>query len=139
LDKKYCQDVSNLEISLEQYERKNNIESSDIELFFFKNEENLEKIDDLTTKELTRDTAQKLLSLPMEIIMTDDFFIDDDEYDIPDIEGNTNIFDDDDDPYFTKTQYLGQELLNIGGFDVKLADIFVHRPKIKNKNNQMIQ
>jgi hypothetical protein len=74
------------------------------------------------------DTIDDILKKNVDkMIFTDDFLIDDDDYDIPNIDGQ--LFDDEDQP--KTTQYYNEELLNLKYGDVSVADIFVVKPKKK--------
>jgi len=71
----------------------------------------------------------------MKMNILDDFLIDEEIYDIPIIEDTLAfVEEEEDDIKYTKSTYYGKELLNIGGFDVKLNDIFVIKPK--NRDDQ---
>jgi len=72
-------------------------------------------------------------------IFEDDFLVAEDDYDFPDLQDN---YMEEDNEYVNKTsitqQYQQEELLTIGGYDVKLADIVVSIPKEKTKREKKI-
>jgi len=86
-------------------------------------DENKENIDNVSTNmpELLKQNA-------MNFSFIDDFLIDEDEIDIPILENNLELIEEDEEIY-TQPKYYNKELLNIGGFDVKLKDIFVMKPR----------
>jgi len=70
-----------------------------------------------------------------QIKFDEDFLINDDEYDVPNME-SSEFIEESEDKQYTISKYFGEELLNIGGFDVKLADILVLNPNKDNKKGK---
>jgi len=72
----------------------------------------------------------------MDFSFTDDFLLEEDDIDVIPLENDLELIDEEEDYSYTQPKYFNKELLNIGGFDVKLKDIFVMKPrkeKIKKK------
>jgi len=128
------------------------IERKHYNSFFFINQEkkifftkkNLEKeetIIEVETKLKEEDVSgQKTISEMLreqadQIKFDEDFLINDDEYDVPNME-SSEFIEESEDKQYTISKYFGEELLNIGGFDVKLADILVLNPNKDNKKER---
>jgi len=74
------------------------------------------------------DMPELLKQSAMEYSFIDDFLIEEEDLDIPVLEDNLELIEEDEEIY-TQPKYFNKELLNMGGFDVKLKDIFVMKPK----------
>jgi len=83
-----------------------------------------------------KDSRLEDLLKKIDVPIPNDFLEEYEEYDVPILTDTIGLIDEEENYHYTESKYFNKEQLNIGGFDVKLRDIFVTPPKSKWKRKE---